>query len=228
MTNTVWPLFFNDELLDSEIAKAEAGNGIYISKSGFARFMGDHTDEFVALELGFGDKIAVCHIIGTHNGDDTAIYTPGWMCNSIGCSGGEDVLIRRIYPSIGTKIIINPQNTTYTEADDPVEALRNGFENYSCLISGIEIPLLVNGKIINVAILDTGVTGPICIRGVELSVEIAAEPDSTNIIEQPDCPVYIPQEPIDFSSMLPPTPVIDNRFPGTGRVLGSGNKYRRI
>lgn len=226
----MWPLFYNEELLDSESQLAETGNGVYISKTGFADFMPDNTDEFVAIELSFNNKSAFCHIIGTHNGDDEALFAPGWMCNSIGCSGGEDVQIKRVYPSIGTKITIKPQNTRYTEGEDPVEALRNAFESYSCLISGIEIPLLVNGQILNVAILDTVVDGPICIRGVELEVEIAVDPDaiSSNIIEEPIVPIQVVEEPIDFSSMLPIPVVQDNRFPGTGRVLGGGNKYRRI
>lgn len=231
MNPTIWPLFFNEELLDSESDVAETGNGIYVSKTIFTEFMNEDTDDFIALELTFDNRIAVCHIIGTHNADDDdAIYAPGWMCNSIGCSGGEPVLMKRVHPSIGTKITIKPENTSYTEADDPVEALRNGFESYSCLTPGIDIPLLVNGKVINVTILDTGSMGPICIRGVELEVEIEADAPSTNVIE---APVLMPtllsnQEPIDFSSMLPPVSVVDNRFPGTGRVLGSGNKFRRI
>jgi len=215
----LWPVCFNEELLESEVQQCETGNGIYISKDEFSNYMSEETGEFIALELKFNNISAYCHIIGTHNIDSEMIFAPGWVCNLLGANSGEVVSVQRAYPSMGTKITIKPKNTNYSKSADPVEALRNAFESYSCLVSGIEIPMMVNGEILDVAILHTSVVGPICIRGVELEVEIASEntPDvnANHFVED------------DFAKLEPLIPVPKSqpsRFQGVGRVLGTGKK----
>jgi hypothetical protein len=238
MTSIIRPIYFNEELTEEQITHNETSNGIYISQKGFKKFMTDDTDEFIALEISFDNRCVICHIIGTHYSGTNIIFAPGWICNLLGTNNDEDIHIKRVFPSMGTKIIIKPQNTSYTQLPDPVEALRNAFENYSCLISGIEIPLNVGGEILHVSILDTNTEGPICIRGVELEVEIVAEitensfefnsilPLPSYIDSFPDKGGGLNSDLSEFNSMLP-MPTHISAFPGEGRVLKDYNCNKR-
>ena len=239
MLKTVLPICFNVELSEAHISNCETSNGIYISGSVFSHFMTDANDEFIALELKHNNHYAYCHITGIHSADTNVIFAPGWICNMLCADNEETISITRVYPSIGTKITIKPQNSSYTELDDPVEALRNAFESYSCLMAGIEIPLSVGGKLLNVAINDVSNSGPICIRGVELEVEIAEDLEhdisgSTDFgRDEPfdfdrDEPFdFGPDEPFDFGPMIPmPDPI--NPFPGSGRMLKDYNRIKRV
>ena len=235
MLKTVLPICFNVELSEADISNCETSNGIYISGSVFSHFMTDANDEFIALELKHNNHSAYCHITGIHSADTNVIFAPGWICNMLCADNEETISITRVYPSIGTKITIKPQNSYYTELDDPVEALRNAFESYSCLMSGIEIPLSVGGKLLNVAINDVSNEGPICIRGVELEVEIAEDLEhdisgqfvSGSVVSGPVEPFDSgPVEPFDFGPMISMPDAI-NPFPGSGRVLKDYNRIKR-
>jgi hypothetical protein len=171
------------------------------------------------------------HIVGIHNDDTEQIYVPYWMYSLLNCSEEDRCSITQVYPSIGLKIHIKPMNDSYAHLEDPVSALRNAFEQYSTLISGIDIPLYVNNSTLNVSILDTYNTEPICIRGVELEV-IIDEPIQTmervqtnSIVDTVAAPVdkntVMEAEEYSWDSMIPGIIPDESskKFPGKGRTL---------
>jgi hypothetical protein len=99
---------------------------------------------------------------------------------------------------------------------DPVGALRNAFEHYSCLDAGQSIPLIVGQNRVYVDIVGTNSDGPICIRGLEIEVEIARPLDEPE--PEPVPAVVATHEPM-VEEVKPV--VVDTRFPGTGYRLGS-------
>jgi len=178
-------------------------------------------EQLVIIEISNGTRSVCAHICGVHESDD-AIFAPFWMCELLGYGSGEiTVELTHVYPSIGNRIRIQPYTSEYAKLDDPVSALRNGFEKYACLSSGLDIPLLINGDRLIVSIIDTHNTGPICIRGLELEVEIEKPLDS--LIEEEES-VVLPEPKrarytegvantiVDAS--MPPTlaPVADDDF----------------
>jgi hypothetical protein len=105
---------------------------------------------------------------------------------------------------------------------DPVGALRNAFEHYSCLDAGQSIPLIVGQNRVYVDIIGTNSDGPICIRGLEIEVEIARSLDEP----EPEPEVAVAAVPTAVATHEPmveevKTAVADTRFPGTGYRLGS-------
>ena len=245
---TLYPLCFHPSLLPSEERQRECGDGIYVSNACFRGFMDTDDEQLVIIEISNGTRSVCAHICGVHDMIDDSVFAPFWMCELLGQVVGEiSVELTHVHPSIGNRIRIQPYTSEYAKLDDPVSALRNGFENYACISSGLDIPLLINGDKLIVSIIDTHNTGPICIRGLELEVEIEKPLDS--LIE--DDSVIVPEskraryneeggmntivDPVpapftgtsseDFGGMLPASmlpcakPANENRFPGRGRRL---------
>jgi hypothetical protein len=229
MPTSIYPLCFNTNLFDSEIRGRETSDGIYLAQGRFRAFMGQDDESVVVLELSCGDRTGYAHINGVHSDDDAILYAPNWMCQLLRCHGGEEIELRQCNPSMGTKITIQPHTSEYTRLDDPVSALRDAFEHYTCLVSGIDIPLVVAGSTLIVSIVDTGRVGPVCIRGIDLEVEIQTPLDAPVVEDATggvgaapavDFDQMLPASAIDFSQMIPTPAPVDNRFPGVGRRLG--------
>jgi len=188
---SLYPLCFHPSLLPSDERQRECGDGIYVSNACFRQFMDTDDEQLVIIEISNGTRSVCAHICGVHESDDT-VYAPFWMCELLGYGAGETTVeLTHVYPSIGNRIRIQPYTSEYAKLDDPVSALRNGFENYTCLSSGLDIPLLINGDRLIVSIIDTHNTGPICIRGLELEVEIEKPLDS--LIEDDIESVVLPE-----------------------------------
>ena len=163
------------------------------------------------------------------------VFMPAWMCQYLGADCGDSVSMSRYSDyRMGMNIRIQPHTSAYATLEDPVAALRDAFESYTVLQSGVDIPLNVAGELLTVSIIDTHNVGPICIRGVELSVEIdrpldmpPEEEEEEQIHKRPrldgGSTNAIVETFTDDDFDLPPisdTPKTDNRFPGKGNVLG--------
>jgi len=180
----IFPISFLEDISEEQALIQECGDGIYISSDKFSVFMdSDHVD-CVILSIKVGDKSITAHIIGTHNDINDSVYAPLWICKFLGVTGGEIVELQRVFPLIGNTITIKPHTSSYTLLEDPATELRNAFERYSCINPGIDIPLLVNGELLTVSIIDTEYGEPVCIRGIELSLEIATPLDKEAEVEE--------------------------------------------
>jgi len=210
-----WPLCFHSTLLESEIGQRECSDGIYVSSHYFRHFNRTDSDEIVILKLTNDGVSAYATISGVHSEDNDSILMPSWLCQFLEVECGNSVLVEIFTESrMGLKIRIQAHTSEYTTLDDPVAAIRDAFEHYTTLVSGMTIPLYVNGSNLLVNIIDTFNMNPICIRGSELAVEI-------------DRPLDMPEEPIASMAPLPsvdfdelPMVPVTNRFPGTGYTLG--------
>lgn len=235
-----YPLCFHNTLLESEIDLRECSDGIYLSNDRFRYFNRDDSEELVIIKITKGGRSSYANIIGVHSEDRNMVFMPAWMCVYLGADCGDEVSLSRLADyRMGMNIRIQPHTSGYATLDDPASALRDAFENYTVLESGIDIPLQVAGSQLIVSIIDTHNVGPVCIRGVELSVEIDRPLDSPPEIQPEnkraryhDTETFIGnsivpelekehEQSVDFDSMFPPTPVEDKRFPGKGHVLGA-------
>jgi hypothetical protein len=231
---TIYPLCFHSTLLESELAQAECGDGIYLSSERFQHFNNVDSDALVVIKITKGARSAYASITGFHTDDRDSVYMPSWMCQYLDGDCGDTVSMSKLADyRTGLDIQIQPHESWYATLDDPTSALRNAFENYTIIQSGTDIPLYVNGKKLIVSIIDTHNEGPVCIRGVELAVNIDRPLDMPDAQvqaqeqEQMQVPTLVNtiEEPIDFNSMIPlPKPVDTGHFPGRGRVLGGGPK----
>jgi len=223
-----YPLCFHNTILESELDVQECSDGIYLSADLFRHFNRVDSDELVIIKLSKGPVSAYAHIVGTHTDARTSVYMPPWMCQFLNADCGDPVQLEQYKDCrIGLNIRIQPHESFYATLDDPTAALRDAFEHYTVIQTGMEIPLLVNGRKLVVSIIDTDSMGPICIRGMELAVNIDTPLDYVEP-EVPAANAFEEQKPVDFNSMLPDSLVKhlseDKRFPGVGRVLGSSKK----
>jgi hypothetical protein len=222
MNNLILKTFYLHETLsDKEIEKYNSSNGIIVSKVIFEYLTQQNTSEKVLIiGLYFNTKKIYVNVEDSHSDNDNVAYVPSWIYEYLNYK--EDALVNymQVYPKTGNKIKIKPRSDFYAYLDDPVTALRNGFESYSCLLHGTIINININDIPLEVEILETYINNekitnqPIYIRGVELEVDIESNEPEKNVINSQV------EEKIDFSSMLPPSNNPDPRFPGKGRRLG--------
>jgi Ubiquitin fusion degradation protein UFD1 len=224
MPTNLYSLLYHETLPEAEIEGRECSNGIYVSSTRFSGLnYGTNDNEMVILKLTHKARSVLAHITSIHTGESSVMYAPSWMCMHLGLDEGDnDIVVERVHPALGSKITIQPYTSEYTKEVDPVGALRNAFEHYSCLDAGQSIPLIVGQNRVYVDIVGTNSDGPICIRGLEIEVEIARplhEPE-------PEPEVAVAAVPTAVATHEPmveevKTAVADTRFPGTGYRLGS-------
>jgi hypothetical protein len=216
--------YLHPSLSDEQIDTHNASNSVIISHSLFQDITDKDAKGNVAiLGLYYKSKKIYVHIIDSHNENPNIMYVPQWIYNHFNYQEDDLVNYMQVFPKLGNRIKIKPRGDFYAYLDDPITALRNGFEKYSCLIENSIILINVDSIALEIEILETYINSekntknqPIYIRGVELEVDIEEEiikpeiikPDVSNIFD-------------DFSSMLPqPMPIIqDTKFPGKGYSL---------
>jgi Ubiquitin fusion degradation protein UFD1 len=224
MPTNLYSLLYHETLPEAEIEGRECSNGIYVSSTRFSGLnYGTNDNEMVILKLTHGSRSVLAHITSIHTGESSVMYAPTWMCMHLGLDEGDnDIVVERVHPALGSKITIQPYTSEYTKEVDPVGALRNAFEHYSCLDAGQSIPLIVGQNRVYVDIIGTNSDGPICIRGLEIEVEIARPLDEP----EPEPEVAVAAVPTAVATHEPmveevKTAIADTRFPGTGYRLGS-------
>ena len=224
--------YLHETLNDDQIDKYNSSNGIIISKHIFEQFLNESDKTCIIGLYNTLDndiKKIYVNVIDSHDTEDNIAYVPQWIYEYLNYIEDSNVTYMRVYPKVGNKVKIKPKGDFYAYLDDPVTALRDGFEEYTCLLKDTVIIININGIPLEVEILETYVNDEICnnqpiyIRGVELEVDIESTEDvdikSTNNLYQPNQNLT---EEIDFDSMLPnsflPTN-LTNKFPGKGHKL---------
>lgn len=234
-TLNAYPLCFHSTLLENELIQRECSDGIYVSSRYFRHFNRTDSDELVILKLSYGEQTTYATISGVHTEGSEMVMLPTWMCQQLGCDCGDAVSFELFTNThTGLNIRIQPHTSGYATLDDPVSALSMAFEHYTVLVTGMTIPLLVNGSNLIVNIIDTHSNKPICIRGVELAVEIDTPLDMPVEEEEPmpkrsRIDDYQPNlinaiedthDDEDDFNVLPAVVQEDKRFPGKGYTLG--------
>ena len=213
----VKPVTLNSFLSDEDIQKYETSNSILVSHSLFEEISNNETyaNNMLLLALFRNDIKIFVDIDASHYDDANIIYVPLWIYQHLQCDdNNENINYMQICPKIGNKIKIKPHSDFYAYLPDPVEALRNGFEKYSILVKNTTIPLMIEDRILYVDILDTHAdNSPICIRGVELEVEI--EEIVSSVIPEP-----VITEPTISTPVIAEDQTYDQKkFPGKGYSL---------
>jgi len=231
-------LYLNPLLSEEEVENYNASNGIIISKPLFEELTNkESTDKVLIIGLYYKSKKIYVNIIDSHTDEPQLVYIPSWIYKYFEYEEDDLVNYMQVYPKVGDKIKIKPRGDFYAYLDDPISALRNGFENYSCLTKDIVILLNINGIPLEVEILETFINKinnknqPIYIRGIELEVDIEnyipvqseimkniTEETKTNIETNIESNIESNIDD-DFSSMLPTQIENTSKFPGKGNRL---------
>jgi len=218
--------YLNSMLDDNVIDKYNSSNSVIISKNLFQEITNKDSDNTVnIIGLYYKGKKIYVDIIDTHIDDPNIMYVPEWIYKYLNYEEDELVNYMQVHPKVGNKVKIKPRGDFYAYLDDPISALRNGFERYSCLLKDTVILLNIDGIPLEVEIVETYIKNqPIYIRGVELEVDIEEtihsidENNENNIIEPLD--EIKPTIDDNFDSMLPYMPIqSENKFKGKGYSL---------
>jgi hypothetical protein len=143
---------------------------------------------------------AVIH--STHNDDEDTIYAPAWILAEL-LHDTEDVRVTRHMPSLGTRITVLPHTSDHLRSDaDPQILLRDGFEQYTCLIRGLDYQIWLGEHAFTITLTDVHPPGNdiICIRGNELELELLAP------LDRPPTPLPAPEPPAPEPPAPPPAP----------------------
>jgi len=224
--------FLNQLLSEDKIEKYNASNSVIVSHILFQEITNKESNGKVSIiGLYYKNKKIYVDIIDSHSDEPNIMYVPLWIYQYFNYQEDELVNYMQVYPKTGNKIKIKPKGDFYAYLEDPVSALRDGFEKYSCLLKNTIILINVNGIPLEVEILETYIKNqPICIRGVELEVEIEEQVQESAPVPEPvpvpaavpvpvPVPAPDPDDFDDFSSMLPTTNNTNKHFPGKGYNL---------
>jgi len=218
--------FLHPILSENQIDIYNASNSVIVSHTLFQNITEKDAKGNVAIiGLYYNNKKIYVDIIDSHDEESNFMYVPMWIYTYFNYQEDDLVNYMQVFPKTGNKIKIKPKGDFYAYLDDPVNALRNGFEKYSCLIENTTILLNVESIPLEVEILETYINSeknmknqPICIRGIELEVDIAVQESVQETVPEP-VPDTVPDtvpEPTnninDFSSMLPASMISESMF----------------
>ena len=176
----ILPLFYNEALTDEDIAKHECSDKLWVSRRIFEDFL-------VGTEVGVAGIARLRNrvgsevyglVFGVHQGEDDAIYAPQWMCAAME-HDPDGVSLARATPSLGTRIKIVPHTSDHLSAEDPQTLLRDAFENYTCLMNGMDYKLWIEDHAMTVTLLEIHPAGQevIRVRDCEIELELGAPLD---------------------------------------------------
>ena len=224
------PHSLNAFLSEDDIAKYETSNSVIVSHTLFEDIVNNnnYNNNMFLLGLFYNDKKIYVDVDASHYDDSNLIYIPLWIYQYLNYKDEDYVEYMQICPIKGNKVKIKPLSDFYAYLPDPVNSLRDGFEKYSILINNTTIPILVDNRILYIEIIDTySNNSPICIRGVELEVEIEEIEELVlpNTVPLPNTiPIASSTIPViptlnggfDLSGIVAPTTSNQKKFPGKG------------
>jgi hypothetical protein len=231
----ILPIWYNPLLeLTPEL---EASNGFYISSKYFGSILGEGSaGELCLYELKTPLGTLVGTPIGPHSDEETILYIPDWMWTQLHIEDGF-CMLERCYPSMASLIAIEPHTSDLLKCKDPRSALSNALERYSCIQKGKSYPLqledLPDLLWITIPVTVPETTAPLCIRGVELNIDMLPARDAPLPIPPSNsaaasaaasASTVAPVEAtVEATSVAKPKPVgrfQKNYFIGSGNVLG--------
>jgi hypothetical protein len=212
------PLTYCSFLSEEEVIRHECSDRIWVPHRMFERWMMEEdVGSLVIVRL---ERIAAC-IYGPHGDGNMRIYAPTWMCEAIGVSldppddddSDDFIEVERIHPNMCTFLKLQPHTSDHLYAGDPEETLSRAFEEYTCIMPGQSLTLLLpNGVRMETTVVESDPTeGPLCIRNAEIVLDLlqpldyVPEPVREPLIE-PVHPIQPPEEPTQL-----PMPSRDER-----------------
>ncbi len=212
----VLPLCFLGSLTEGDLLKHECSDRIWVSRSVFERFTASGEAGIAAIVLlsnRVGQHVPVV-IHSAHYDDENTLYAPAWILQEL-FHDTEEVDCERYMPSLGTQITVLPHTSDHLRAgEDPQIVLRDGFENYTCLVRGMDYNIWLGEHSFTVTITDLHPAGEefICIRGNELTLELLAPLDRPATPRPATPPPVTPApEPAPAPVPQPPTQTEEER-----------------
>jgi hypothetical protein len=225
---TILPFCYHPSL--ELTAELEASNGFYIPYKYFGTLLGEGiAGELLLYKLKTPLGTLVGTPIGPHIDGETILYIPDWMWNQLHTEDGF-CMLERCYPSMASLIALEPHTSDLLKCKDPRSALSNALERYSCIQKGKSYPLqledLPDLLWITIPVTIPETTEPLCIRGVELSIDMLPARDAPLPVpptSSSNSAAAAPVEPIVVASSAKPKSVgrfQKNYFTGKGNILG--------
>lgn len=177
----VYPLCFLGRLSESELEQHECSDRIWVHHTVFERFTATGEAGIAAIvRLSNGvDQSVPAVVYAVHYDAEDVLYAPAWIHAEL-LYDTETVTLERISPSLGTKITIAPHTSDHLiVGEDPQIVLRDGFEQYTCLVRGLDYQIWLGSHAFTVSLTDVSPADQsiVCIRGNELELELLAPLD---------------------------------------------------
>lgn len=205
------PLAYCSFLSEEDLVTHECSDRIWVPQRMFERWMMEEdVGSLVIVRL---ERIAAC-MYGPHSDGNMRIYAPSWMCQALGVSmdppedddSDDFIEMERIHPNMCSFLKLQPHTSDHLYAGDPEETLSRAFEQYTCIMSGQTLTLMLpNGVSMETTIVESNPTeGPLCIRNAEIVLDLLQPLDYV--------PEHVPEphvepehhiEPIESSAALP-------------------------
>jgi hypothetical protein len=196
----VLPLCFLDSLTEVDLLRHECSDRIWVGRSAFERFTASGDAGIAAIVI-LSNRVdqrvpAVTH--AAHYDDEETIYVPNWILQEL-FHDTEEVTCERFSPSLGTQITILPHTSDHLRLRiDPETLLRDGFEQYTCLVRGMDYAIWLGEHSFTVTLTDLNPQGQeiVCIRGNEIELELLAPLDRPVTPPRPATPLPPAPEPV--------------------------------
>jgi hypothetical protein len=199
----VLPLIYYDALSDEEIARHDCSDRLFVGARTFERMTalsGPGVATIVLLENAVTQS-APALVYGAHSSAEDIVYAPAWILAEL-LYDTENVRLSPVTPDLCRKITLVPHTSAHLHGPtDPETLLRDAFEQYTCLVPGLDYDLWLGGHAMTVTLT---VVEPldrpyVCIRGNELMLELLAP------LDRPATP---PPVPVPAPAPVPaPVPV---------------------
>jgi hypothetical protein len=207
----VLPLCYLGQLSEADLARHECSDRIWVHHTRFEELTATG-DVGVAAIVRLSNRVeqsvpAVVH--AAHYAEDDIIYAPSWVLSEL-VHDTEDVRCERFMPSLGTQITLLPHTSDHLHAGaDPETVLRDGFEQYTCLVKGMDYQIWLGDHAFTATLMDLKPEGQdiICIRGSPLELELLAPLDRPATPPPPPEPAPTPPAP----APAPPTQTAEER-----------------
>jgi hypothetical protein len=225
----VLPLCFLGRLSEEDLQRHECSDRIWVHHRMFEDLTTGEEPGIAAI-VRLSNRVdqsvpAVIH--AAHYDDEDVIYAPAWIAAEL-LHDTDDVRCERFSPSLGTQISIVPHTSDHLHiGEDPETVLRDGFEQYTCLVRGLDYQIWLGAHAFTITLTDIQPAGQeiICIRGVPLELELLAPLDRPATPPPPPPPVA---PPAPAPAPATPAPVVPQQTPEERRAMIAAATRRRM
>jgi hypothetical protein len=209
MAYQIKSLLFLEILTDDDIQRHMCSDRIWLPRTDFETHLGRQEAGAVLvlrLKNGVGQTV-VGTPFGYHNEGRKDIYIPQWMLEAMDYDA-ENITIEPCTPSLCSRITITPFTSEHITAADPQIYFRDGFESYTCIQRGLVLPLFCDERMVYVSVDDAipNTDEPLCIRDVELELELQRPLDRPPTPPVPEIVVPEITEPVIEPPIIQPSP----------------------
>jgi len=208
----VLPLCYLGQLSELDIARHECSDRIWVHHTRFEALAASGEAGIAAIvRLSNRVEQSVPAVVyAAHYAEEDAVYAPNWILSEL-IHDTEEVTCERFAPSLGTQITLLPLTSDHLRGDsDPETVLRDGFEQYTCLVKGMDYQIWLGEHSFTVTMVDVAPAGQevICIRGTPLELDLlapldrpATPPPSPPAILLPEAEPETPMETVPLAEV---------------------------